>query len=66
MGPGLVDKKISHKVTPSSGTFKQEWTALRGVCSFGVKMGLVSPMAMGMPGHDEYKIGKRPAFSLDA
>ena len=64
-GPGLADKKIFHKVTPSSGTLKQEWTVLRGVFSFGIEMGLVSPMAMGMLGHDEYKIGKRPAFSLD-
>ena len=43
-GPGLADKKIFHKVTPSSATLKQEWTVLRGVFSFGVEMGLVSPM----------------------
>lgn len=64
-GPGVADQKIYHKVTPSSGTLKQEWTVLRGVFMFGIEMGLVSPMAMGMLGHDEYKIGKRPAFNLD-
>jgi hypothetical protein len=37
-GPGLADKKIFHKVTPSSATLKQEWTVLRGVFNFGVEM----------------------------
>ena len=58
-GPGLADKKIFHKVTPSSATLKQEWTVLRGVFSFGVEMGLVSPMAMAMLGHEEYTVGRR-------
>jgi len=64
-GPGLADKKIFHKVTPSSATLKQEWTVLRGVFSFGVEMGLVSPNAMAMLGHEEYTVGRRPAFSLE-
>ena len=64
-GPGLADKKIFHKVTPSSATLKQEWTVLRSVFSFGVEMGLVSPNAMAMLGHEEYTVGRRPAFSLE-
>jgi hypothetical protein len=35
------------------------------VFSFGVEMGLVSPMAMGMLGHEEYTVGRRPAFNLE-
>jgi len=59
-GPGLADKKIFHKVTPSSATLKQEWTVLRGVFSFGVEMGLPADMSINrqafsffvMPSHD--------------
>ena len=62
-GPGK-DLTIAHKVRPSSGTLKQEWTILRGVFTHGIDMGLVSPMVLPMLAHDEYKIGKRPAFNL--
>jgi hypothetical protein len=62
-GPGK-DLTIYHKVRPSSATLKQEWTILRGVFSYGVEMGYVSPLMMPMLAHEEYKVGKRPAFNV--
>jgi integrase len=63
-GDGSRKEKIYHKVTPASGTLKQEWTVLRGVFLYGVELGLVSPMSMPMLRHEEYTIGRRPAFTL--
>jgi len=62
-GPGK-DLTIYHKVKPSSATLKQEWTILRGVFSYGVQMGYVSPLVMPMLAHEDYKVGKRPAFNV--
>jgi integrase len=62
-GPGK-DLTIYHKVRPSSATLKQEWTILRGVFSYGIEMGDVSPLMMPMLAHEEYKVGKRPAFNI--
>jgi hypothetical protein len=50
-GPGK-DLTIYHKVKPSSATLKQEWTILRGVFSYGIEMGYVSPLVMKEPDDD--------------
>ena len=62
-GPGK-SLTIYHKVRPASATLKQEWTVLRGVFSYGVDLGYVSPLTMPMLAHEEYKVGKRPPFTI--
>ncbi len=37
---------------------------LRGVFTFGIDIGVVSPLSMPMLAHPEYTVGRRPAFSL--
>lgn len=63
-GPGFEETGRKKK-PPTQATLKQEWTALRGVFTHGVDLGVVSPDMLPSLKHDKTTVAKRPAFTQD-
>jgi integrase len=64
-GPGAqrLGNRSKPKPPPSQATLKQEHTALRGVFTHAIDMGLVSPMALGFLKHEKASVEKRSPFT---